>query len=211
MRLNWRFQGQAKASPAVRPHGGSSKRLRCLGAVVRLLCCVASVTSLASQAYAQRIRTQDLPGFPTLLQEIKLWRHQGQEYRAIVLPLLGRSLAAPGAVSSALEALAIAQQIVDRVRVVHDKGWLVRDLKPHNLLLPREDGCAKDELSITLIDLAMISPWRRPNGTHISEEATPHSQHTGGTPFFASRRANRGLVVSRRRQFPCLPCCLLAV
>lgn len=147
---------------------------------------------------------------PRLLQEAQIYkklagrpgfaqlRYCGMEARrnVLVVSLLGASLGelfrSSGRRFSFKTVCMLADQLIDRLEVFHELGWVHRDIKPENCLMGRDE-----EMDLVhLIDFGLAKRFCRvDDGVHI--ESCQHKV-TRGTVHFASLNACRAMEQSRR-------------
>lgn len=83
-------------------------------------------------------------------------------------------------------------QAVQRLRTVHERGIVHRDVKPHNFMLG-----ANDSSMVYLADFGLAKPFvNLETGAHISLRVD--RQGLVGTPIFASIATHMGMALSRR-------------
>ncbi len=90
-------------------------------------------------------------------------------------------------------AIVVSLKVLDGLRLLHDCGWLHRDIKPGNLIV----GRGRQRSDIIIIDFGLARRFKTPMG-----EIRPPRTHPGfrGTPIFAgpsmmvspALEANRG-------------------
>ena len=59
--------------------------------------------------------------------------------------------------------LMLADQMIENIEIIHDKGLLHNDLKPNNMSMGID---AKNSSQLYIIDFGMCQPWRV-KGNHI--------------------------------------------
>jgi len=117
------------------------------------------------------------------------------DYRLLVMDMLGPSLndiLKEYKRFSLRTTLLLANQMLERLESVHDRGILFRDIKPHNFLLGR--GEMKDRVYI--VDFGLSKRYRSENGTHIG--MTWQEGPRPGTVRYKSIRTHQGYEGSRR-------------
>jgi serine/threonine protein kinase len=143
--------------------------------------------------YEARIMEQlgHFPGMPELY-----WFHGYKQWNVLVMPLLGRSLEddrkAQGGSLPMTTIQVIAQQGLDRLRLLHEIGWAYRDIKPENFMWSRQ----RKTQFLFLIDFGLCKRVIYPGtSSHISYRT---GKTLTGTPRYASLRAHAGEEQSRR-------------
>src|SRR5437868_743829 len=87
--------------------------------------------------------------------------------------------------------LMIGDQLIERLRHLHEKGYVHRDIKPENFLM----GMCESRNRIHMIDLGLAKKWRLSNGKHI---AFASGNKIIGTARYASINSHIGNQLSRR-------------
>jgi serine/threonine protein kinase len=127
----------------------------------------------------------------------------GDQYRAMVLDLLGASLGRHLANTrhrrfSSATVFSLAVQLLSLIEHVHSKSFLHRDIKPANLLT----GIGNDDTNVYMIDFGLAKTFVDPDtGSHIYPSR--HSSFVG-TPRYASVNAHECVGLSN-------PCSLYAL
>ena len=122
--------------------------------------------------------------------------HRESDQEILVMSLLGSNLKTLqkrcGGKFSVKTVSALALQIIDRIEVLHSKGFLHRDLKPENMVM----GCnQKDEQIAYLIDFGLSETFLDSHGKHVSYEK---NQKIAGTLYFLSAYGHLGIKATRR-------------
>jgi serine/threonine protein kinase len=119
---------------------------------------------------------------------------QKDDFQYMVMQMLGPSLEEllrQHTAFSLKTVLMLADQMVERMRFMHQKGFLHRDIKPENFLM----GLQQQQDVVHIIDLGLAKRWKLPNGGHIK-------YMTGGriigTARYASINSHIGNQLSRR-------------
>jgi serine/threonine protein kinase len=60
--------------------------------------------------------------------------------------------------------LMLADQMIENIEIIHDKGVLHNDLKPDNMSMGMD---AKNSSQLYIIDFGMYESWQEENGDHI--------------------------------------------
>jgi serine/threonine protein kinase len=85
-------------------------------------------------------------------------------------------------------------QIIFRLQAMHSRGYIHRDIKPHNIVLGRKKNAKK----LYLVDFGLSRRFcTREGGIHIKQEMIV-SENITGTAEFASLNTHRGVTQSRR-------------
>ncbi len=82
--------------------------------------------------------------------------------------------------------LILADQMISRLEVLHDKSILHRDIKPENFVI----GLGKTSKNVYLLDFGLGKYYRSKNGSHI-----PYIENKGmvGTARYASINTHIGI------------------
>jgi serine/threonine protein kinase len=137
------------------------------------------------------LNKEDQPcGFPNLR-----WFGKDEQFFYMVMDLLGESLVKSdsnvGASFPLNVVMKIGAQIIDRIRVVHEKGLIHRDVKPENFLF----GLGRKSQTVHLIDFGFCKSYLDVEGAHVSMMS---GKTMIGTPNFASVNVHNGLSHGRR-------------
>ena len=138
---------------------------------------------------------QGLEGFPWVRHFAK-----AKQCNYFVMSLLGPSLqklmTKCGGKFSLKTTLMIADQVIQRIEVLHRRsGYVSRDIKPDNLLIGKPGS--KGEKTVFMIDLGLAKPFMDINsGIHIESRQIRRS--LTGTARYASINAHYGADQSRR-------------
>lgn len=77
-------------------------------------------------------------------------------------------------------------QLVDRLKDLHELGYIHCDLKPDNILLSTGNRSHKESSQLVLIDFGISKSWKDMFGDHVKENnICPFS----GNLLFASKNA----------------------
>lgn len=156
----------------------------------------ASINTLKNESkiYLMLNKEDTATGFPNLK-----WYGGNEQFYYMVLELLGESLTAfKSDLSISLSMVSkIGVQIIQRIKSVHQKGLIHRDIKPDNFLF----GLGRNSQTVYLIDFGFCKNYATPEGEHILEGA--RTSGVIGTPNFASIRAHDLLQTSRRDDVEC--------
>lgn len=142
-----------------------------------------------SKIYLLLNKEDNVCGFPNLK-----WFGKDEQFYYMVLELLGESLTAfKSDLSIPWSMVAkIGVQIIQRIKSVHQKGLIHRDIKPDNFLF----GLGRNSQTVYLIDFGFCKNYVTPEGSHMLEGV--RASGVIGTPNFASIRAHDLLQTSRR-------------
>jgi len=88
----------------------------------------------------------------------------------------------------------ICLQFIERLEVLHDIGYIHRDLKPHNFLVD-EDPLQENNFTVFLIDFGLSKSYIDKNGNHIPYRT---DRKFMGTLKYAPINAQLGVEQSRR-------------
>lgn len=146
-----------------------------------------------SKIYVMLNKEDGVGGFPNLK-----WFGKDEQFYYMVLELLGESLVSFKSTSSSdlsipLPIVAkIGVQIIQRIKSVHQKGLIHRDIKPDNFLF----GLGRNSQTVYLIDFGFCKNYVTSEGDHISEGEK--TSGVIGTPNFVSVNAHAFFQASRR-------------
>ncbi|XP_040573430.1 casein kinase I [Lepeophtheirus salmonis] len=130
-------------------------------------------------------------GFPKVY-----WYGSNKKYNFLVLDLLGNSLEELFDLCSRSFSiktiLMIGDQMIDRIKYVHSKNYIHRDIKPDNFLI----GLGTNEKNIYLVDYGLAKKYRDSH-THVHNPFRKGRQ-LSGTARYASTNAHSGIEQSRR-------------
>jgi len=148
--------------------------------------------------------------FPQLLYEARImeqlahcrgipelyWFKSFRDWNVLVMPLLGKSLEDDrqerGGVMPVEHVMQIARQGLDRLRMLHEMGWVYRDIKPENFLWHHCHG----KQTLFIIDFGLCKRVIYPGTSeHIKNQT---GKGLTGTPRYASIHAHTGQEVTRR-------------
>lgn len=116
------------------------------------------------------------------------------DFQYLVMQMLGPSLEEllKAHTSFSLKTvLMIADQLIERMRFMHNKGFLHRDIKPENFLM----GLQESQDTLHVIDLGLAKKWKLPNNQHIKYLT---GNKIIGTARYASINSHLGNQLSRR-------------
>lgn len=113
----------------------------------------------------------------------------------LVMDLLGRSLSSvcselPGPRPVSVVAL-VGVEIIRRLRSLHERGVIHRDVKPDNLVF----GTGTERTVLHLVDLGLARRYTDSDGRHCEMAS---GRDMTGTPAYASVSAHSGVTQSRR-------------
>ena len=137
-----------------------------------------------AQIYQYLSKSEGIP-------EIK-WYGIIDNYYYMVIPLLGVSFSnilANGKTFSLKEVFSIGKELIKRLKYIHEKGLIHRDIKTDNILLSL---CGK---KIYLIDFGLCRKYKDNSNNHIVMKS---EKSIIGTPNFISTNIHNGLEPSRR-------------
>lgn len=132
----------------------------------------------------------DLVGFPNLVSNI-----ESEKQSEILMGALGPNLnnlvkQCPGEKLSLQSIYKLTIQLIERLRVMHELGYIHNDIKLDNILVG-----LKDSQLLYLIDFGMSSEYLDNDGNHIPKKDL---QYFKGNLMFASLNSCRGNTKSRR-------------
>mmetsp|Transcript_48067 Transcript_48067/g.112339 ORF Transcript_48067/g.112339 Transcript_48067/m.112339 type:complete len:400 (-) Transcript_48067:91-1290(-) len=134
------------------------------------------------------------------------WYGAEGEYRLLVMDLLGPSLDSllkDHKKFSLRTTLLLADQMIERLEAVHERGIVYRDIKPHNFLF----GRGESQNQIFMVDFGLSKRyWYSKQGRHVTLR-----KHVGfvGTVRYCSLRSHQGYEASRRDDLEALGYVLL--
>jgi len=124
------------------------------------------------------------------------WSGVHGEYNIMAMDLLGPSLDdlfRRCGQFSLKTVLMLAEQVIDCLEFVHERGILYRDIKPHNFLM----GLGDDSHKVHIVDFGLAKRFLDESGEHISCMKKRRSGVTG-TVRYSSLNVHDGLDASRR-------------
>lgn len=136
------------------------------------------------------------PGVPPVLWSGSATAGDGRRVDVLVMPLLGDSLYdyMRGKASGHLPPTAvmrIARYILRYLEHMHARGWLHRDVKPHNFLLDRS------RRGLFMVDYGLAKRWCDPRtGAHVEYERRRNRSSVPGTAKYASLNTHQGVGMS---------------
>ena len=60
----------------------------------------------------------------------------------------------------------LADQMIENIEIIHEKGILHNDLKPNNMSIGID---AQNSFQLYIIDFGLCKPWREADGSHIED------------------------------------------
>lgn len=136
------------------------------------------------------------PGVPPVLWSGSATAGDGRRVDVLVMPLLGDSLydymrsKASGHLPPAA-VMRIARYILRYLEHMHARGWLHRDVKPHNFLLDRS------RRGLFMVDYGLAKRWCDPRtGAHVEYERRRNRSSVPGTAKYASLNTHQGVGTS---------------
>ncbi|KAJ3176093.1 casein kinase I [Irineochytrium annulatum] len=138
-------------------------------------------------------------GFPQIY-------HFGTEgvYNALVMERLGPSIKdlmrSGESREIPLKTVAFAaSQMINRLRVVHERGYVFRDVKPDQFCVGRYGDDLSANPTIFLIDFGLATPYINPEGgRHIKQLKPAKNLPKTGTARYASINVHKGKAHTRR-------------
>ncbi len=85
----------------------------------------------------------------------------------------------------------IALQMIERIKFIHSKKFIYRDIKPENFVIGRDS----EKNLIYLIDFGLAKKYIKYEEAHIDYE---EGKSQVGTPIYASLNSHHGIQMSRR-------------
>lgn len=140
---------------------------------------------------AKLLKNLSSTGIPNMI-----WFGVAGEYNTMVMDILGQNLEDLFSFCTRnftlKTILAIAIQMIERIKHVHDNHYVHRDIKPENFMI----GKYSNEHLIYLIDFGLAKRYR---DEHTKIHLTYKENKTmTGTARYASRNAHKGIEQSRR-------------
>lgn len=118
------------------------------------------------------------------------WFGTNENINYLVINLLGPSILKNKKILSLQNSILIGIQIIERIKYIHYKSLLHRDIKPDNFLFDLEEQTNK----IYLIDFGLCKRYNY-NGKHIEQK---NIRQIVGSPNFVSINVHKGIEPSRR-------------
>uniref|UniRef100_A0A915E074 non-specific serine/threonine protein kinase n=1 Tax=Ditylenchus dipsaci TaxID=166011 RepID=A0A915E074_9BILA len=166
-----------------------------------------------NQTYAVKVEAINTP-HPQLVYENKVYRHlnfleysigipqvhhfglEKGEYYCLVMDLLGLSLEDLfnfcGRQFTIRTVVMLADQLLTRIKQLHESDFLHRDVKPDNFLMGMQPSQAN---TVFIIDYGLAKKYRDSHQKHIAEK---NRKQLIGTARYASLNSHLGLEQSRR-------------
>lgn len=130
------------------------------------------------------------PGFP------KIFAHNfSGKYKYYIIQYIGKSLDTirleyPNYRIPLTKCLRIARRVLERIRAVHEEGFVVYDIHPGNFLIDKNRN-------VYMIDLSYAFPWKQGNGLHIEKANSPFNFKGARLSPLATKREENGQLTSR--------------
>lgn len=144
-----------------------------------------NISTLKNEAKIYQYLGKKNDGIPNLK-----WFGTNENINYLVINLLGNSILKNNKKLSSNDNLLIGIQIIERIKYIHSKYLLHRDIKPDNFLFDFDDQTNK----IYLIDFGLCKRYNY-NGKHIEKKPI---NHIVGSPNFVSINVHKGIEPSRR-------------
>ncbi|CAG9317754.1 unnamed protein product [Blepharisma stoltei] len=158
---------------------------------------------VAVKIETKKSKHSQLSNESTILQELQgivgipryVFSSDQGEYNILVMELLGESIRSKfskcNKIFSLKTTLLISEQMLDRIKSLHDHGYIHRDIKPQQFVTPY---CDKENL-IYLIDYGLSKKYINKLGFHI-----PYTENCpfAGTYYYASINCHTGIQQGRR-------------
>eukprot|EP00928_Gymnodinium_smaydae_P050005 TRINITY_DN33615_c0_g1_i1.p1 TRINITY_DN33615_c0_g1~~TRINITY_DN33615_c0_g1_i1.p1 ORF type:complete len:384 (+),score=76.11 TRINITY_DN33615_c0_g1_i1:88-1239(+) len=126
-----------------------------------------------------------------------LWSGTEGEYNVMVMELLGPcldSIFKKRQKFSLKTTLMLAEQFIDRLQFVHERGILYRDIKPHNFLM----GIGANSRRVYIVDFGLAKKYLDPKtGDHI-KGSRKKKRGVTGTVRYSSLNVHAGYDAGRR-------------
>ncbi|CAJ0570626.1 unnamed protein product, partial [Mesorhabditis spiculigera] len=90
--------------------------------------------------------------------------------------------------------MALGNQMIDRLKWLHERGYVHRDLKPENFLV----GIENEERTLFLIDFGLARRYRYRDGDNLVHIPHRKGKNLVGTAKYASLNSHLGMELSRR-------------
>jgi serine/threonine protein kinase len=140
--------------------------------------------------YDMMKRMEPKPGFP------KIFAHNfSGKYKYYIMQYIGKSLDTirleyPNYRIPLTKCLRIARRVLERIRAVHQEGFVVYDIHPGNFLLDKNR-------KVYMIDLSFAFPWKQGNGLLIEDANSPFNFKGTRLSPLATKREENGQLTSR--------------